>query len=564
MIKLRPYQDESIEALRAKFREGFTAVVLVLMTGAGKTLCAASIMKGALENGSKLLFVAHRRELIAQTYMKLVEMEVPENQIGIIMGSGKIHVKGGRVINASRKDAPIQIASIQTLRNRYHPPADIVFLDESHACLSQSYLDLKAKHPKAIHIGLTATPFRYGGKGLHSYYDAMVIGALPSMLIRDGYIVNPSVWTVPTDQRPDLTDVKTSNGDFNQKQLAKACNKNTLVGSIVEHWKSHAGNRRTICFPVDIAHSRHIVSDFIDAGVAAEHLDGTTPSDMRDAILRRLESGETLVVSSVGCLQEGFDCPPVKCVILARPTKSTGLFMQMAGRILRPWNDTSAIILDHAGCVLMHGLPSEDREFTLEDTGLNRKSDSTQTCKKCFAVFESGVEACPACGMPVPAGGGGGGDRTLKQVDGQLVEYSDADRQLERRAYWDQLCRLSVQDSHKPGWVKAEFKKKFGHYPPKSYPPPAERPRTPGEIDVLRAKMARVARERGLPGAWVDKKVTAATTPAQAQLVLMSHVSKPLKVNESVPTRAVALAIAAKGETAISIVPQSEIGKWDI
>src|SRR5690606_30708365 len=126
------------------------------------------------------------------------------------------------------------------------------------------------------------------------------------------------------------------------------------------------GGLRTVAFAVNVEHSRAIVARFVAAGVAAEHLDGSTPTAERDAILRRLETGETRIVSNCAVLTEGWDQPAVKCAILARPTQSTGLYLQQAGRILRPWQDVRPIILDHAGNSLAHGLPQDDRALTLD------------------------------------------------------------------------------------------------------------------------------------------------------------------------------------------------------
>ena len=530
MIELRPYQSDAIQRLRDKFQEGFKSVVLVMPTGSGKTIVASNIMAGAIRQGSRLLFTAHRRELIAQTYAKMLDFGVPEDQLGVVMGDGRIRVRG-REVKAIRREAQIQIASIDTLRHRRLPPADIVFIDEAHRALSPSYMALKQGYPHAIHVGLTATPYRSGGKGLGSYYDALVVGATPSLLMEQGFIVKPRVRTVPPDQLPDLEGIKVRNGDYDEKELAEACNKRQLVGSIVDHWRQLAEGRRTVCFPVSIEHSKHIVADFVAANIPAEHLDGTTPKDQRDAMLGRLERGETLIVSSCGVLSEGWDQPSVKCAILARPTKSTGLYLQQAGRILRPWSNVSALILDHAGMVVEHEPPWIDRDFTLEDTKAARRSSvSTKTCLSCFAVVEPFHTTCPECGVPFPTEAREGSERgKVEHVEGTLVEYGD-DRVREKRDYYDQLCELARQYNYKPGWAAHRFKEKYGHWPPKSYPKQPGRPMTDGERDVLRASLQRVAQQRGLPGAWVESKVAAAapaptpippsnpTTPTQERL----------------------------------------------
>jgi superfamily II DNA or RNA helicase len=240
---------------------------------------------------------------------------------------------------------------------------------------------------------------------------------------------------------------------------------------------------RTVAFAVSVKHSKHIAERFREAGVAAEHLDGTTPIEQRDAILGRLESGQTLVVSNCGVLCEGWDQPSAKCAILARPTKSTGLYLQQAGRILRPWNEQRAVILDHAGCAREHGLPQGEREFSLEPRPKRRRGDALQVpiriCDGCQAVLPARVRVCPECGLlfveerPVPT-----------EEDGQLVEASSAgasspgadvppkrharverDRALQRTVY-EQLRALARSKKQDAAWVEARFVERYGAPPP--------------------------------------------------------------------------------------------------
>jgi DNA repair protein RadD len=172
------------------------------------------------------------------------------------------------------------------------------------------------------------------------------------------------------------------------------------------------------------------VERFRGAGVPAEHLDGDTLPLERDAILGRLDRGETLVVSNCGVLCEGWDQPAAKCAILARPTKSTGLYLQQAGRILRPWNDQAAIILDHAGCALEHGLPQDDREFSLEGVRKRaraRADPPTRECPACFAVLPAATRTCPSCHLEL-----GAGREVPVEQEGVLVEVRAGDVQRPR------------------------------------------------------------------------------------------------------------------------------------
>jgi superfamily II DNA or RNA helicase len=416
-------------------------ILLVLATGGGKTSIAAAIILEELLAGRHVLFLAHRRELIAQAYRRLLELGVPEHDVGVIMANDA----------RRRPGAKVQVASVDTLRSRAKPAADVVFVDEAHRALARTYVDLVAAYPAALHIGLTATPYRADGKGLGDAYDEIIVVASPRELIAQGYLVAPRVFTVPASQRPDLSRVKVSRGDYAAGELAAAVDRQSLVGNIVEHWMTHAPGVRTVAFAASVEHSKHIAGRFREAGVAAEHLDGETPAIERDALLARLERGETLVVSNCGVLAEGWDQPAVKCAILARPTKSTGLYLQQAGRILRPWNGLGAIILDHAGCALEHGLPQDDRDFSLEGAK-KRVRSTTETpareCPSCFAVVGIAARACPECGHELLA------EREMPREDDGALEEVTSVRLRSRAppsAGADRAVRSALRDAARSG-----------------------------------------------------------------------------------------------------------------
>ncbi|MDY0004940.1 MAG: helicase-related protein, partial [Polyangia bacterium] len=416
------------------------------------------------------LFIAHRRELNNQASGRLVQMGLPEPAVGVIMAQDP----------RRRPTAAVQVASIDTLRNRPKPRADIVIIDEAHRASSRSYRDLAAHYPGAIHIGLTATPYRADGRGLGDMYDELVQVSSPSELIREGYLVEPRVFTVPPDALPDLSSVRVRRGDYHEAELAEAVDRQALIGNIVEHWHRHAQGLRTVAFAVSVKHSMHIAEQFRQAGVPAEHLDGTTPLELRDAILRRIDAGETLVVSNCSCLQEGWDQPSVKCAILARPTKSTGLYLQQAGRILRPWGGLQAVILDHAGCALEHGLPQDDRAFSLDSAKKPRKGTGAgpplKTCEQCYAVVPAPTHICPECGFVFQPP-----REVPEEASGDLVEVSPSSLQA-KRAAWLQLCAVAASRGFKPGWAYYRYRERFGAPPPASFAQGPAGPRVSNEV----------------------------------------------------------------------------------
>lgn len=465
-VRLRPYQVDAVERVRALVRQGVRRILLVLATGGGKTSCASELIRLVVARGNRALFIAHRRELITQAYQRLLDFGLPTEQVGVIMASDP----------RRRPGAMVQVASIDTLRNRPKPRAELVIVDEAHRCLARSYRDLAEHYPKAVHLGLTATPYRADGKGLGDAYDELVVVASPHELIAEGYLVEPRVFTVPPSALPDLSAVRVRGGDYDKRALEDAVDQRSLVGNLVEHWRKHADGVRTIVFATSVAHSKHITERFVEAGVPAEHLDGETPAEERDAILARLAAGHTLVCPNVGVLCEGFDSPPVKCTILARPTKSTGLYLQMAGRILRPYEGHQAIILDHAGCVMEHGLPQDHREFSLEGTKKKRNGAAgappAKTCPECFAVLALSVRECPACGtvLSVPKD-------DVDETPDELVEVTVDDV---RRLEWQRLTALAALRGYKEGWAYHRYHEKFGE-PPSAAIKAAASPASAGE-----------------------------------------------------------------------------------
>ncbi len=466
-IQLRPYQRSAVDQVGQRVLGGTRRLILVSPTGSGKTTVAGAIIASAVADNGRVLFLAHRRELINQAYRRLVELGIDEGNVGVLMANDP----------RRRPAAAVQVASIDTLRHRPKPHANIVFVDECHRSLAPSYREIAAHYSNAIHLGLTATPYRADGKGLGDAYDDLVMVATPRQLIAEGYLVEPRVFTVPASALPDLSSVRVKGGDYDEAALASAVDRQARVGNIGGHWLRHAQGTRTVVFAVSVAHSKHIVERFQQAGVRAEHLDGTTPTEQRDAILARLDSGETLVVSNCGVLCEGWDQPSVKCAILARPTKSTGLYLQQAGRILRPWQDLPAILLDHGGCAMEHGLPHDDRVFSLDTPNKRRRDAQTaaplKTCPECFAVLPMATRSCPECGAQLFDSG------MPEEAAGNLIEVTPQVIADARRVEWDRLCATVATRGYQPGWAYHRYRERFGAPPPPSFPKPKAEPAPP-------------------------------------------------------------------------------------
>jgi DNA repair protein RadD len=485
LIPLRGYQENAKQRARELVSSGITRVVLVSPMGSGKTVLAASIIYSALERGNRTLFVADQRELIRQCFCKLVRAGIAPHDIGIIMANTPTAGSGAlfdpldpqlsdrdlwRMFGRTRPGAPVQIASIDTYKNRAKPPADIVIVDECHEGISKSHMAMFANYPDAIFIGLTATPYRSDGRGLGEFWHHLEVVTTTSALMATGDLVDPIVWTVPLDRLPDLANVRVkSNGDFDEDELAVAMDKPELVGDIVDHWYRRASGIRTVAFAAGVQHSKDITAKFRGAGIRAEHLDAMTPTEERDAILHRLELGQTHIVSNCGILCKGWDQPSVKCAILARPTKSKALHRQQNGRVLRPYNGEQAIILDHCGNVRFLGRPEDEGEMTLEPRKRGRKGTSAPSCKtcECLAVIQSAARVCPMCGHQFSAASS---ERSApEEREGELVQIPRSiSAASDHRAQWDALVERWHRENRtrnvarQPGWIWHEFKQRTG------------------------------------------------------------------------------------------------------
>lgn len=342
----------------------------------------------AIQKTGRALVIVHRRELINQTLHKLRDSGI---EAGVIMGAD----------NRYDMSRAAQVANIQTLARRLDklPPAQIIVIDEAHHAMANSYKRVLELYPDAVVIGATATPWRHDKLGLADYFDGFTVAATPGQLMESGDLVRYDGFAYDA---PELHFVGTSMGDYNQKDLGLACNTGVLVGSVVREYQAHALGRKAIVFPVNIAHSRHLVDEFRSAGIAATHVDCNTAGAVRDNIMDDFRDGGLTVISSVGVLTEGFDAPSAEVCILARPTLSLALHIQMIGRVLRPFpGKAGALIHDHAGNLLRHGGIEDVRSY--EPGPTPERIKVMHTCDECKFIFSSTGDngRCSMCGNQV-------------------------------------------------------------------------------------------------------------------------------------------------------------------
>lgn len=461
-LTLRPYQANAIQNLRIALASGSKRPMLYSPTGSGKTEIGIALIRAATAKGKRVVFLCNRIHLVAQASRRFAKAGIAH---GVIQGD-----------NTHSTHCSVIVASIQTVARRGMPDCDLIIIDEAHAVAgSRDFRKVIIERNALPVVGLSATPF---SRGLGRYYaelrgelfQTLVVAATIPELIDAGFLVDCDIYA-PSE--PDMTGIKTSRNafgelDFSDADVGRAVDKPQLVGDIVSHWLRLSNGLPTVCFAANIAHSKHIVESFRAAGVAAEHIDCYTDEAERTAILGRIESGETTIISNVGILCEGWDFPACRTMILARPTRSLIRYIQMAGRVLRPHGTKErALILDHSGTVSRLGFPTD--EFPLElDDGKPKKATSGEQekpepkpCPVCAFVKPPRTPVCPKCGHASQR------KHEIETEDGEL-EFVSRKRKAkieDKQAVYSQLLSIKLAKGYSDGWVSQKYRAWFGVWP---------------------------------------------------------------------------------------------------
>lgn len=449
---LRGYQDDTVRRLRAALRVT-PKVLLQSPTGSGKSVMIAYMIARAAERGLSSWLVAHRRELIDQLSATLWEAGV---QHGVIASR-----------RTMTKD-PVQVASVMTLVRRLDrlAPPDLLAVDEAHHASATTYRKIIGHARDSWVVGLTATPVRTDGRGLDDLFDDIVIGPDVRSLIDDGYLAPFRVVAPPS--HVDLEGIRIRAGDYARGQLEKAVDQSVVVGDAVGHYRKHVpAGAPCLVYCVSRRHARHVEEAYRASGIDARYCAGDTPDSERRAIVEGFRAARPPVIVSVDLFGEGLDVPGLAAVQLLRPTQSLGLHLQQIGRALRPEDGKTALILDHVGNTWRHGLPDDEREWTLEGTrGAAKQAEeqgpALRHCETCFAIFRSALHACPACGSEVVATQ----QRLPDEVEGELEEVDPeehrrrriARRREEGRAQTlEELVALAKKRGYKAAWAGIRY-----------------------------------------------------------------------------------------------------------
>ena len=436
--------------LRASLASGRRRPMLQAPTGFGKTLLAAAIVDGARRKGNRVLFVVPALSLVDQTVQAFYDEGLTD--VGVIQGYHHM----------TDWSQPIQIASVQTLMRRKLPEASVAIIDEAHRWFSfyGKWMDDAGWAQKPI-IGLSATPW---AKGLGKHYDDLIIAATTAELIDAGYL---SRFRVFAPSHPDLTGVRTVAGDYHEGDLAGAMA--PLVADVVETWIKRGENRSTLCFAVDRAHAKQLQQQFEAAGVSTGYIDAYTTLPERTEIERQFHASEIKVVCNVGCLTTGIDWD-VRCIVLARPTKSEMLFVQILGRGLRTAEaKEDCLVLDHSDNHLRLGFVTDIHHAALDDgkpvskaAAAEQKTPLPKECPKCHFVKPVKVHVCPSCGFKPEKGS------KIEVEDGELFELDQAAKkasQAQKQLWYSMLLEVAAQRGYQGGWAANQYRQKFNVWP---------------------------------------------------------------------------------------------------
>ena len=476
-MQLRPHQVKALELIRERMKMRERRIVLELVTAGGKTACAVAMIQAAVAKGGRCLFVVNRTQLLNQTVERFASQGI---DAGIIQGK-----------NTTGTHKRVLVASIATLHLRpKEMPDDLALLviDEAHAAGGDTRLHklihhVHGKAPKAAIIGLTATPW---ASGMGKHYEALegplfqskVCPVTAAELIEQGYLCDCEIYAPPG---PDMTGVKVVAGEYDEDQSAERMEKLNIIGDIVTTYLKHGSGKKAVLFAPNIAFSQKMAEEFTRVGIDARHIDYRKPEAEKNELLKAFDNDEFRILCNPLLLREGWDCPSVEVLIMARPTRSLISWAQIAGRVLRVSPGKSlAKILDHSGTASRLGFPTDDRSAEPLDDGkpksASEKKDKEKkeqeklpkACTECHFLKPAGVHECPACGH-IPRR-----PSDIEVLPGELVlmkkskKHKAEDPALRfgnKQKVMSMLLQYAHERDYKEGFALRQYRDIFGVWP---------------------------------------------------------------------------------------------------
>ncbi len=456
---LREYQDELVNNIKFKISHGNKSICVVSPTGSGKTIVIAAIVKMAIEKGNRIYIGAHRKEIIEQISNALKNFDIPHGIISPNYPEDHSYLA--------------YVFSVQTLIKRLekYPAPALIIIDECHHLVGDNtWAKICKYYLQALILGFTATPIRTNGQGLGieagGFFDSLVLGKTTEWLTEQGYL-SPARYFVPP-QVVDLAGLRTTAGDYNTSDLEDRLNKSLITGDAISHYLNICPNTPALAFCTTVKHAQAVAAEFDAAGVPSGVLHGKTDKVTRKFLLDSLGNGTIKVLAVVDIVSEGTDIPRVQTAIMLRPTLSLSMFLQMIGRILRPFEGKIfAFIIDHVGNTLRHGFADSPRFWTLSGTKKSKKNQEPtigmKQCQVCFCSHKPSP-VCPNCGHKYKVT-----NKNIKVEVGELKELTKEEQkrlqiklneEVKKAQTLEELKEIEKRRGYKTGWAQHKFEGK--------------------------------------------------------------------------------------------------------
>lgn len=381
MFKLRDYQQETVDNIYQSMKQGNRRIIVQQPPRTGKTVIMAEIARKTTDKGNRVMFIIHRKEVLAQAKSTFEQQNVNMNLATMGM--------------------------VQTLTRRVNKLAEpqLILIDEAHHAISNSYRRIINAFPNTYILYFTATPIRTGHDQLDQIADDIIVGKSIKWLTQHHFLAPFHYYGLGDIDRSKL---RKQNGDYSSQSMDEAIS-HQIYGHIVQQYQRLASGKQAVVYCHSIESAKKVTEQFTQAGIIAAEIDGDTDTKVRDQLVQKFRNQELTILANVNLFTEGVDLPNVDCVIMARPTSSLALYLQFSMRCLNPRKGKTAVIIDHVDNFLNFGLPSSDRNWSEAIvTKDKRKAKSNADngpviaqCNYCFGTFyrdQAKDNCCPLCG----------------------------------------------------------------------------------------------------------------------------------------------------------------------